>query len=538
MTLPKTEQSSALSDPTDQTASGALSGAEVFGAMSAGAPKQVTSAQIATLAQAPIANGTATSVGTLTGAEIATVSRGAGFLSATLSAVATFILSIFTILIASGVGAVARTILAVLLDQPVSVKNFGVQGNGTDEGADIQAALNFVQLTGATLAFPGGSETTYGTTTTLSIPSTCSLKSSGGLDNRPFLKILNGENVPLIKATAPFELDGINLIGSASSETPLQKLLWINNTNNASLKNSYLLDGYDLLYIDGTSFYTDLDGLLFGAAYNSQFSVNSDTEPGVDLIIGHLRFLGLTSAYGAKYGIYLNGLGSVLADKIQMSENDPTIASVYFDQPAPEYGGAQINTFVVENGQVTTAPAVYINGSAATPWTYLQFCNVLMTGNNGPALLANYAAQLKISTGATSSLTAGGSFVFPEGAVVSDFDFSNITFNAANGAVVPIQAAAGAQVSGTIVSPIWPGTAALLDFSAATVGYLNAFGGNPGSNATPLLLPNPLTTKGVILTDTAWTTAACTVTATSGTLTSCTTRSRSRSLTPEQGRAA
>jgi hypothetical protein len=95
MTLPKTEQSSALADPTDQSASGALTGAEVLGALSTGAPKQVTTAQIAALAQAPAANGTATSAGTLTGAEIATVSRGAGFLSTTLSGIAAFVLSCF-----------------------------------------------------------------------------------------------------------------------------------------------------------------------------------------------------------------------------------------------------------------------------------------------------------------------------------------------------------------------------------------------------------------------------------------------------------
>lgn len=84
-------------------------------------------------AYSAIANGTATPAGTLTGTESVPLSRGNGLLQTTWNTVATFILTIFTILIVSGPGAVARTIIAKLLEMPVSPEDFGAVGNGTTD---------------------------------------------------------------------------------------------------------------------------------------------------------------------------------------------------------------------------------------------------------------------------------------------------------------------------------------------------------------------------------------------------------------------
>lgn len=94
----------------------------------------------------------------LDGTEKWSFKKGGAWVRASLSAIANFALAIWTVAIASGVGAVARTIMARLLDLPISVKDFGATGDGTtDDTTAIQAALNFVGLSrGMSLRFPAG----------------------------------------------------------------------------------------------------------------------------------------------------------------------------------------------------------------------------------------------------------------------------------------------------------------------------------------------------------------------------------------------
>lgn len=107
-------------------------------------------------AYSAIANGTATNAGTLSGAEIAPVSRGAGLLQTTVATIAGFVLAIFTIAFASGAGAAVRTLLAKLLDYPITPFDFGAKGDGV---TDDSGAIN--NMTGAAIAlnlnchFPG-----------------------------------------------------------------------------------------------------------------------------------------------------------------------------------------------------------------------------------------------------------------------------------------------------------------------------------------------------------------------------------------------
>lgn len=99
-----------------------------------------------------IQNGTAPDAGALTGAETVPASRGAGLLQTTWNVVATFVLSIFAVLVTGGAGAVARTILALWMDLPINVKNFGAQCNAQHvigTGAMTAASAVFTDATAA-----------------------------------------------------------------------------------------------------------------------------------------------------------------------------------------------------------------------------------------------------------------------------------------------------------------------------------------------------------------------------------------------------
>lgn len=68
------------------------------------------------------------------------------------SSIANFVLSIFTVLVTSGAGAVARTIVALLMDLPINVKNFGAQCNAvhaTGSGAMTAGSAVFTDATAA-----------------------------------------------------------------------------------------------------------------------------------------------------------------------------------------------------------------------------------------------------------------------------------------------------------------------------------------------------------------------------------------------------
>lgn len=67
------------------------------------------------------------------GAELFTGKRSGSFFGFSSSGIAAFTLSIFTILIVSGPGAAARTVISKLLEQPVSPEDFGATGDGVTD---------------------------------------------------------------------------------------------------------------------------------------------------------------------------------------------------------------------------------------------------------------------------------------------------------------------------------------------------------------------------------------------------------------------
>jgi len=174
-----------------------------------------------------IANGTATDAGTLTGAEITPVSRGAGALQTTLTKIAQWVIQTYQGVTQSGTGAVARTILGKIFEQPVSVKDFGAQCDwngttGTDDTAAIQAAINYVNgKGGGKILIPGmskcsGSLTCDGMIDIQFVGSSWvrNLMGVSGL-------IYTGTGARFLSArgTSGFRLDGISVAHTSSSFT-------------------------------------------------------------------------------------------------------------------------------------------------------------------------------------------------------------------------------------------------------------------------------------------------------------------------------
>lgn len=93
-----------------------------------------------------------TAPGSLDGNETWSIRKAGAWAKTSLSAIASFVLSVYAITIGSATGLIARTIVAEILDLPVSVKRFGVKGDGIT--IDTLALKNAVASGYSALFFP------------------------------------------------------------------------------------------------------------------------------------------------------------------------------------------------------------------------------------------------------------------------------------------------------------------------------------------------------------------------------------------------
>lgn len=420
-------------------------------------------------------------------------------------------------------GSVARTLQSKEQDV-VSVLDFMTTAQIADVRAgtltqDVTAAIQAACNSGASeIKFPAGAYLISSTITPAANQALVGVSYKWD-STSTYIKAAAGMNAPLFKFTSSGTLSGLTIHGTAGAGTPSQALVYINNTNSVVLRSVFFNGGYDLVLVDGTSFYTDIVDCVFYSAYRSQLYCNSATSSGCDLIVRGCRFLAV-GAITPSYCAYFNGLGSLIMSDCQFSVDNPSGAALFLDQPATAFGGAQFVGCVFECGNAT-APAVYVKGSGPTPWTYMQFVNCLMTASGGPALRADYCNRLSVNGCVLSSPGATGSYFIPASGTVSDFVFVDVDFEG-NAGNAPAQCGTPVSLSGSFVSCRWLGSAPMVDYSNAAsgnVGYLDVYGRALGSNATPIKLNTELSVPGTRMIDTAWSTYTPSVGATSGSIT-------------------
>lgn len=369
----------------------------------------------------------------------------------------------------------------------VNVLDYGVKGDGaTDDTAAIQAALN----TGANaIFFPQGTYKVSGTLLPANNQTLYGVSREWG-PGGSIITASSGLNVPLIKFTHGGTVKNLSLSGTATSAETAQSLIYINNTNGVTVDSVFLMGGYDLIKIDGESFFITLINNVFYSAYNTQLLVSSFTAAGVDMIMDNCRFLSLPNTASAAMSFY--GLGSILCTNTQISVESVKAGGsiVYFDQPAANYGGAQFSNCVFENASAASDTyAVYVKGTSGLPWHSVMFNNCQMNGGNGVALRSDYSLLMEVIGGILSSVNANGAFYVPPYGNTNTFSFVGVDFEG-NAGISPVQSTAPVTVSGSFTSCRWTGFAPFINYSTVTPTYLNVIGGYLGTASQTVLLAN------------------------------------------------
>ena len=300
----------------------------------------------------------------------------------------------------------------------------------------------------------------------------------------------------------------------------MNNLNYINNTNGVTVDSVFLVNGYNLIYADGTSFYNTITNVIFYSAYHTQLTVNSDTDNGVDLIISNCRLLSLPST--AMAAMYFNGLGSLVCSNVVVTVERVAVGGnlIWFETPALLYGGAQFTNCVFENIGPSGTAAIYIHGTVRQ-WGTLFFTNCLINGGIGPSIRADYCLGFEVMGGGMGSTSPLGAFYVPAYGSCVNFVFVGVDFEGDAG-VSPNRCDGPVTISGSFLGCKWTGSAPFIDYTAASAGNvqrLDVVGGYLGSNSNPVRLTSPATIPGYVLTDGVWTTYTPTFSASSGTFT-------------------
>lgn len=129
-----------------------LTGSERIALKQSGSWLRTTVQTITDFVAAALRPSTFTDSGALTGTEVLTGDRS-GYIGITANRIAAFVTGVYTITVTTGVGAAARTLLDILRDRPVSIRNFGADPTGV---ADSTSAILAAAAVSNLLYIPQG----------------------------------------------------------------------------------------------------------------------------------------------------------------------------------------------------------------------------------------------------------------------------------------------------------------------------------------------------------------------------------------------
>lgn len=239
--------------------------------------------------------GTATDIGTLTGAEELPATLGAGLFQTTLTKVAQWIIQTYQGFTQSGTGAVAQTVQGAL-SYFVRPEQFGAVGNNaTDDTAALQRTLNAINAAngsngGVILLRPGA---TYLFSTLTTYPG---IRWQGGGERTTGLKCTASTGVGIVLADGN-EFDGIQFNASAATAGS-----FFTQASGLStvFTNCWIQDYFNFITHSGTVKFANFDA--FNGAFNSAKITSACsvvTTNGGRLLCTNFRG-NVSSAYGGK----------------------------------------------------------------------------------------------------------------------------------------------------------------------------------------------------------------------------------------------
>lgn len=320
-----------------------------------GAEQATTAKQLKTYIQAPFANSTLASAGTLSGAE--TVPLGiSGLFQASLSKIATWIVSAFQGFTQSGTGAVARSVTSKL-SGIVHADDFGPFNNGTgDDAVAIQAAINYIQsVGGGTVSFTG-TKTYYLKTPLTMDPILVSLQGNGC--------IIDGKNMTLTNPASVTELCADPTFSNASA--------WLAGTLTPRGTEFTIGSGQATRTV-GSSLYADFGMQIAGIQANKTYQVTIVISAIASSGTQKYLTLGIRSGVGSPAG---NGIG--YGDGTSVTETLAGTYSFTITAPAdtPAAGGwlciGTNNTVTLTSISVKLVPTNYMLLVRATSTQYGQ----------------------------------------------------------------------------------------------------------------------------------------------------------------------
>lgn len=234
-------------------------------------------------------------------------------------------------------------------------------GNTNDTNA-IKSALAECISKGLMLYFPAG---IYKLTQPLDISAHIDIKGDG--ENS---KILGG-NFNIFNVTSSCVIKDLLIVGEQTNTNIAG--IYVTDANYVEIRNVFITNCYDCIRFDGTCFYCTLTGLKFVDCVNSFIRTSGDTESGHQIILNNITM----AVNSGKYSMYLENIGAITMNEIEISPTNSSVACVHFGNFAPLAGVSQ---FVNCRFEGSLQKCIEMASDSVELYKYLFFSNCYFAG--------------------------------------------------------------------------------------------------------------------------------------------------------------